>query len=76
MNASKAKRRWIKWCRYVDKTQSQTAARSHAGTHYGQAKAYGTHYGQAKAYRDAMCAGRWAPNGVRVVWYPRWGSVQ
>ena len=66
MNANKARRRWIRWCRYVAKTQSGTAHRSYAGTHHGQ----------AKAYQDAMYAGRYAPIGVRAVWYPRWGSVR
>lgn len=67
MNASKAKRRWIRWCRYVAKTQTQ-AKRSHLLP--------GTHAGQVKAYSDLTYAGRFYPRGVRYVWYPRWGSVR
>lgn len=65
MNASRARRRWLKWCRYIDKTQSETPHRSYAGTHTGQ----------AKAYTDVMFAHRCTPRGARVPWYPKWGSV-
>lgn len=65
MNASRAKRRWIRWCRYVAATQTRTSSRSFAGTHNGQ----------AKAYADVMYARRYAPIGIRVPWYPRWGSA-
>lgn len=66
MNASKAKRRWIAWCRYVAAT----------GTKANRSRGWGTdaHNGQAKAYHDHMFAGRSYPRGVRVPYYPRWGS--
>lgn len=62
MRTGKAKRRWVRWCRYVAKTQS-VANRS---------RLWGTdaHNGQAKAYADLSIAG--IP-GMRPVWYPRWG---
>jgi hypothetical protein len=66
MRVNKAKRRWIRWCRYVDKTQTVAANKAYAGTHLGQ----------ALAYESYMYANRWAPKGVRVVWYPAWGSVR
>jgi hypothetical protein len=66
MNASKARRRWMRWCRYVAATQSVTTNKNYAGTHAGQ----------VKAYSDVMYARRYAPIGVRAPWYPRWGSVR
>lgn len=68
MKVAKAKRRWIKWCRYVDKTQSKAAFQRRWGTE--------THAGQAVAYYDVMFARRYPPRGGRVVWYPKWGSVR
>ncbi|HET6262460.1 MAG TPA: hypothetical protein VFG99_09515 [Chloroflexia bacterium] len=62
MRVNKAKRRWIRWCRYVDATGSQAAQRG------------GIHRGQAKAFKDAMYAHRWAPKGVRLVPVPKRGS--
>jgi len=61
MNAAKAKRRYMKWCRYVSKTGSRTARTNHAG--------------HAKAHEDLMFAGRAYPRGARVPYYPKW-SVQ
>ena len=69
MNASRAKRRWLRWCRYVQKTQSRANAHS-------KWNAAGTHHGQAWAYSDAMYANRYYPKGVREPWYPRWGTVR
>jgi hypothetical protein len=68
VRVAKAKRRWIRWCRYVAAT----------GTQANPHRSYGsmTHEGQAKAYEDVMYARRYAPIGVRVVWYPKWGSVR
>lgn len=60
MNASKARRRWIKWCRYLAATGTQ--ANRFAGLHNGQ----------ARAYQDLTFAGRAYPRGARYVYYPRW----
>lgn len=62
MRASRAKRRWLAWCRYVDATQTRANGR------------WGTdiHAGQARAYQDVMFARRAAPRGMRVPFYPRW----
>lgn len=68
MNASKAKRRWVRWCRYVAKTGTEASLARSWGS--------GTHAGQAKAYEGVMFARRYAPIGARVVWYPKWGSVR
>lgn len=68
MNVGRARRRWLKWCRYVQKTQTLADPRRRWGT--------GAHAGQARAYQDAMFAGRYAPKGVRNVWYPRWGNAK
>lgn len=67
MRVSRAKRRWIKWCRYVDKTQSRTSL---------AALRSGAHLGQVDAYADYMFAHRYVPRGARYVWYPKWGSVR
>lgn len=66
MRVGKAKRRWIAWCRYVQKTQ--TSRRSRA---YGE-----IHAGQAKAFEGATFANAYPPKGARSVWYPRWGSIR
>lgn len=63
MNAGRARRRWLKWCRYVDKTQTRTRKRNMAGIHVGQ----------VKAYSDASVAQRYYPKGLRMPWYPYWG---
>lgn len=64
MNASKAKRRWMKWCRYIATTG--TAA------HGSSLWITEVHRGHAKAYGDAMFAGRSYPRSARPVHYPRW----
>lgn len=66
MNASRAKRRWITWCRYIDKTQTATDSKWYAGMHRGH----------TKAYDDLMYARRAFPRGVRLPYYPRWGTVR
>ena len=66
MNAARARRRWLAWCRYVDKTQSRPRGNDHRPAF--------THIGQAKAYQDAMFAGRAFPHGVRYVYFPKWGT--
>jgi hypothetical protein len=68
VNASRARRRWLKWCRYVDKTQSIRAGSKMAFTEI--------HEGQAKAYQDAMFARRYFPKGARQPFYPRWASAR
>ena len=55
MNASKAKRRLLRWVRYLDHTAS-------VSTHKGRAH---YHQGHAKAYTNYMTAGRYSPNGLR-----------
>lgn len=64
MNASRAKRRWLAWGRYVAAT----------GTMANRSRGWGTdaHTGQAKAYQDCMYARRSCSRGVRVVYYPPW----
>lgn len=64
MRASRAKRRWLRWGRYVNATQTRA----------NRSRGWGTdiHTGQARAYSDVMYARRYAPIGLRVVWYPRW----
>jgi len=68
VRVGRAKRRWIAWCRYIQKTNSQANHLRDWGTNI--------HAGQAKAYEDAMYAHRWAPIGVRQPWYPRWGNAK
>lgn len=66
MRASRAKRRWLAWCRYVAATQTQASPGRHWGT--------GIHTGQARAYQGVMYARRAAPRGVRTPFYPRWAT--
>lgn len=56
MNASKAKRRLIRWHRYLASTKSMPLKGAGAGYHTGH----------AKAHWDYMIAGRAAPRGIRV----------
>ena len=64
MRVGKAKRRWLRWCRYIQKTQSESGGRWSTGVHAGQ----------ALAYEKVMNAHRWAPHGLRAPWYPRWAD--
>ena len=82
MNAARARRRWMAWCRYVDKTQTRTSSGSawrSSDVHWGQVEAYwDARYArltarQVEAYWDARYARRAAPHGIRVVYYPKWG---
>jgi hypothetical protein len=68
VRVNRAKRRWLRWCRYIDKTQSMANGSRKRWTEI--------HVGQAKAFEDVMHARRYAPIGVRVVWYPKWGSAR
>jgi hypothetical protein len=68
VRVSRAKRRWLRWCRYVATTQTRANPTRHRATD--------AHNGQVNAYADYMYAHRWVPRGVRYVWYPKWGSVQ
>lgn len=64
MNASKAKRRWLAWCRYV----AATNTRANSSRLWG----LDVHHGQSKAYQDHMFARRSWPRGARVPYYPKW----
>lgn len=68
MRVGRAKRRWLRWGRYVAATQSR-ASRS---------RGWGTecHAGQIRAYGDVMYARRWAPIGARTPWYPSWMTAR
>lgn len=66
MNASRARRRWLKWCRYIDKTHSAGGGKWGARVHEGQ----------AKAYQDAMFARRCYPKGARQPFYTSWGRMR
>jgi len=68
VRVNKAKRRWLKWCRYIQKTNSQANPKRGWGT--------GIHAGQSGAYVDVVYAHRWAPVGIREPWYPRWGDAR
>lgn len=68
MRVGKARRRWIRWCRYVQATNTLASPSRRWGT--------GIHGGQAKAYEDVMFAQRPMARGVRVPWYPKWGSAR
>jgi hypothetical protein len=58
MRVNRAKRRLLKWYRYVDHTKSASSNRRLGRFHQGH----------AKAYHDVMNAHTWAPNGVREPW--------
>lgn len=64
MRAAAAKRRWLAWCRYVEKTGSVSQSSWHNGPHQGE----------IKALSDHMRAKRYAPIGLRVPYYPRWAT--
>ena len=64
MRVGKAKRRLLRWQRYVSKTGSRPA----------NPRLGGTHAGMVLAYSDTMYAHTWVPKGVREPWLPLWGS--
>lgn len=68
MRVARAQRRWVRWCRYIQKTQSRANIKNKWGCEI--------HKGQAKAHVDVMVAHRWAPNGLRAPWYPDWGNAE
>ena len=75
MRVSRAKRRWLRWCRYVAATQSETnptGAWISSGIHAGQAKAY---HGLTFANRYYSARPGYTRRSARNVWYPKWGSV-
>lgn len=61
MRVSKAKRRWMKWQRYVNRTKTKSTHKYLAGNHRGM----------VWAYDDAMFANRYVPKGARDVWLIR-----
>jgi hypothetical protein len=61
VNAARAKRRWLAWCRYTQKTGS---TRSDGMAHYGAAMAFDNHVRAGRAY----------PRGIRSPFFPKWGS--
>lgn len=60
MNASKAKRRALRWYRYLKSTGSVSTNKARGGYHTAH----------AKAHMGCMTAGRAAPHGIRVPWTP------
>lgn len=66
MNAAKAKRRWLAWCRYVAATGTTPEG--------SRRRLRGVHAGQAKAYQDHIFAGRSWPRGARAPYYPTWAA--
>lgn len=61
MNAARAKRRWLAWCRYTARTHS---TRTNGNAHYGAAKAFANHTYAGRAY----------PRGIRSPFFPKWAS--
>lgn len=62
MRVGKAKRRWLKWSRYVAKTGTRTGSKWYGGWHHGH----------TKAYDDVARAKRHAPIGLRMPYFARW----
>jgi hypothetical protein len=62
MRVNKAKRRWLRWARYMAATGTRTGS-----SWYG-----GYHRGSTKAYEDVSKAKRYAPIGLRSPYYDRW----
>ncbi len=62
MRVSRAKRRWLKWARYVANTGTRTAAKGTGGWHVGH----------ARAFDDVHFAKRSAPSGARQPYYSHW----
>lgn len=68
MRVGRTQRRWIRWCRYIQKTQSKANIKNKWCCEI--------HKGQTKAYADVMVAHRWTRRGLRAPWYPGWGDAQ
>jgi hypothetical protein len=64
MRVNRAKRRLLRWQRYVAKTGSKP----------NNHRLGGSHLGIVLAHSDVMYARRWAPIGVREPWLPLWAS--
>lgn len=60
MRAARAKRRALRWARYVGRMPTRA----------GAAKRGGIYLGHARSYSGYMYAGRSYPTGVRVPWPP------
>ena len=58
MRVNKAKRRLVRWYRYIDHTNSVTT----------NSRLAGYHAGHMKAYSDVMYAHTWVPKGIRSPW--------
>jgi hypothetical protein len=58
MNTSKAKRRLIRWMRYLDHTNSISTNKARGGYHLGH----------VNAYHDVSFAGLGAARGIRCPW--------
>lgn len=61
VRVSKAKRRWLRWARYVAKTGTT-----------GPRWSGGYHWGHTRAYEDVANAKRYAPIGLRLPYFARW----
>lgn len=64
MKVNQAKKRLLRWQRYVVRTRTRPS-----NTRLG-----GNHAGQIKAFSDVMYAQRYAPIGVREPWLPLWAT--
>lgn len=60
MTAARAKRRAIRWARYVGRLPHRA----------GAARRGGIYLGHARAHSRYMYAGRTYPTGVRIPWQP------
>lgn len=58
MRVNRAKRRLLRWMRYVEKTDSRTSNR--------RWRPY--HQGHVKAFSDVTFAHTWPPKGIRSPW--------
>lgn len=65
MRVNKARRRLMKWRRYIYNTGSAPS----------NLRSGGFHDGYAKAYSDVTYAHRWAPKGIRYPYFPKWSVV-
>ena len=64
MRVGRAKRRLLRWQRYVAKTGSRPSNHRLGGSHAGH----------VLAFSDVMYAQRYVPIGVREPWLPLWAS--